>query len=135
MIHRALFGSIERFFGILVEHYAGAFPTWLAPVQVMVVPIADRHNDHARKLASALRDAGVRVDVDGSNATMNAKVRNAELQKIPYILVAGDKEIEQNTVAVRARGMGKARFGVPFDEFVSNVRDEISGRELTHRYS
>jgi threonyl-tRNA synthetase len=135
MIHRALYGSVERFVGVLVEHYAGAFPTWLAPVQTVLVPIADRHADHAAGLAERLRGQGVRVEVDDSRETMQLKVRNAEVQKVPYILVIGDKEIENATVAVRARGMGKARFGVPFDEFAGEITAEIGARELSPRYS
>ncbi|HLW17742.1 MAG TPA: threonine--tRNA ligase [Actinomycetota bacterium] len=135
MIHRALYGSMERFVGVLVEHYAGAFPTWLAPVQAVIVPIADRHAEHAVKLGEDLRARGVRVDVDDSRETMQLKVRNAEVQKVPYILVVGDKEIENATVAVRARGMGKAKFGVSFDDFASEIAAEIAGRELTPRYS
>jgi threonyl-tRNA synthetase len=135
MIHRALYGSMERFVGVLVEHYAGAFPTWLAPVQAVIVPIADRHASHAEGLADQLRARGVRVDVDDSRETMQLKVRNAELQKVPYILVVGDKEIENATVAVRARGMGKAKFGVMFEEFADAVVDEIAQREQTPRYS
>ncbi|MGZ4119497.1 MAG: threonine--tRNA ligase [Actinomycetota bacterium] len=135
MIHRALYGSMERFIGVLVEHFAGAFPTWLAPVQAVIVPIADRHAAHASGLAEQLRARGVRVEVDDSRETMQLKVRNAEMQKVPYILVVGDKEIEQGTVAVRARGMGKARFGVSFDEFASAIVDEIAAREQAHRYS
>jgi len=134
MIHRALYGSMERFVGVLVEHYAGAFPTWLAPVQTVIVPIADRHASHAEGLAERLRARGVRVEVDDSRETMQLKVRNAELQKVPYILVVGDKEIENATVAVRARGMGKAKFGVPFDEFAGSLDEEISQREQSHRY-
>ncbi|MGZ4143135.1 MAG: threonine--tRNA ligase, partial [Actinomycetota bacterium] len=95
MIHRALYGSMERFIGVLVEHFAGAFPTWLAPVQAVIVPIADRHAAHASGLAEQLRARGVRVEVDDSRETMQLKVRNAEMQKVPYILVVGDKEIEQ----------------------------------------
>jgi threonyl-tRNA synthetase len=135
MIHRALYGSVERFVGVLVEHYAGAFPTWLAPVQTVIVPIADRHAEHASGLADRLRAQGIRVDVDDSRETMQLKVRNAEVQKVPYILVVGDKEIENATVAVRARGMGKARFGVPFDEFAAEITAEVAARELTPRYS
>jgi threonyl-tRNA synthetase len=135
MIHRALYGSVERFVGVLVEHYAGAFPTWLAPVQAVIVPIADRHADHALGLAEQLRAQGVRVEVDDSRETMQLKVRNAEVQKVPYILVVGDKEIENATVAVRARGMGKARFGVPFDEYAGEITAEIAARELSPRYS
>jgi threonyl-tRNA synthetase len=135
MIHRALYGSMERFVGVLVEHYAGAFPTWLAPVQTVIVPIADRHAEHAAGLAEQLRARGVRVEVDDSRETMQLKVRNAEVQKVPYILVVGDKEIENATVAVRARGMGKAKFGVAFDDFANEITAEIAGRELTPRYS
>jgi len=135
MIHRALYGSMERFVGVLVEHYAGAFPTWLAPVQTVIVPIADRHAEHASGLSEQLRARGVRVEVDDSRETMQLKVRNAEMQKVPYILVVGDKEIENATVAVRARGMGKAKFGVSFDEFTGEITAEIAGRELTPRYS
>jgi threonyl-tRNA synthetase len=135
MIHRALFGSVERFVGVLVEHYAGAFPAWLAPVQTLVVPIADRHAEHAHALAEQLRARDVRVAVDDSRETMQHKVRVGEMQKVPYILVVGDKEIEQGTVAVRARGMGKARFGVAFAEFADNVVAEIQAREAAHRYS
>jgi threonyl-tRNA synthetase len=135
MIHRALYGSIERFVGVLVEHYAGAFPTWLAPVQTVIVPIADRHAEHASSLAEDLRARGVRVEVDDSRETMQLKVRNAEVQKVPYILVVGDKEIANATVAVRARGMGKAKFGVPFDEFAGEITAEIGAREAAHRYS
>jgi len=134
MIHRALFGSVERFVGVLVEHYAGAFPTWLAPVQAVVVPIADRHNDYAEKIGNDLRARGVRTEVDDGRETMQAKVRDAEMQKVPYILVVGDKEVEAGTVAVRARGRGKAKFGVPFAEFAENLAEEIGARELAHRY-
>jgi threonyl-tRNA synthetase len=135
MIHRALYGSVERFVGVLVEHYAGAFPTWLAPVQTVIVPIADRHAEHAAGLAERLRSSGVRVEVDDSRETMQLKVRNAEVQRVPYILVIGDKEIENATVAVRARGMGKARFGVPFDDFAGEITGEIAARVLSPRYS
>jgi threonyl-tRNA synthetase len=133
MIHRALFGAIERFVGVLVEHYAGAFPTWLAPVQVVVVPIADRHADDAEKLANGLRARGVRVEVDDSRETMQHKVRAAELQKVPYVLVMGDKEIEAGTVAVRPHG-GKPRFGIASGDFADEVVAEIENRELSLRY-
>ncbi|HEV2685957.1 MAG TPA: threonine--tRNA ligase, partial [Actinomycetota bacterium] len=135
MVHRALYGSMERFVGVLVEHYAGAFPTWLAPVQTVIVLIADRHAEHAAGLADQLRARGVRVEVDDSRETMQLKVRNAEVQKVPYILVVGDKEIENATVAVRARGMGKARFGVSFDDFANEIASEIAARELAPRFS
>ncbi|WP_420641150.1 threonine--tRNA ligase [Candidatus Leptofilum sp.] len=103
MIHRAPFGSMERFVGILIEHFNGSFPLWLAPVQVVMVPITDRHVPYANKVAAELRAAGMRVEVDASNGRMNAKIRNAQLQKVPYMLVVGDKEEEANAVAVRTR--------------------------------
>ncbi len=106
MVHRALFGSIERFFGVLIEHYAGAFPLWLAPVQVVVLPITDRINDYAGKVAKELRDAGFRVETNVKSDKIGAKIRDAQMQKIPYMIVLGDKEQEENTVAVRERKQG-----------------------------
>ncbi|HET7767319.1 MAG TPA: His/Gly/Thr/Pro-type tRNA ligase C-terminal domain-containing protein, partial [Chloroflexota bacterium] len=103
MVHRALLGSLERFFGLLIEHYAGAFPTWLAPVQATVLPIADRHNDYAEKVYGQLRDAGIRAGLDVRSERVNAKIRDAQLQKIPYMLVVGDREADANTAAVRLR--------------------------------
>jgi len=103
MVHRALLGALERFFGILLEHYAGALPVWLAPVQVMMIPIADRHNAYAHQVAKELRAAGLRMEVDDSDDRMGAKIRNAQLQKIPYMLVVGDREVEESTVSVRLR--------------------------------
>jgi threonyl-tRNA synthetase len=103
MVHRALLGSIERFFGVLIEHYAGAFPTWLAPVQAMIIPIADRHLDYARLVEGSLKERGIRVEVDDRSERMNAKIRYAQLQKVPYMLVVGDKEAAANSVAVRLR--------------------------------
>ena len=103
MIHRAPFGSMERFVGILIEHFNGAFPLWLAPVQMALIPIADRHFDYARQVAADLRAAGLRVEVDDSGDRMNKKIRSAQLQKVPYMLVVGDQEVEDGTVAVRTR--------------------------------
>lgn len=103
MVHRALLGSLERFFGVLIEHYGGAFPLWLAPVQARLIPIADRHVDTARQVAERLRAAGLRVELDDSSDRMNAKIRAAQLQKIPYMLVIGDREVEEGTVSVRLR--------------------------------
>src|SRR5205814_4054398 len=100
-IHRAIFGSFERFIAILIEHYAGAFPAWLAPVQAMVIPIADRHTPYCNRLRVQLNAAGLRVEIDSSLERMNAKIRNAQLQKIPYMLIAGDRVHEQSAVAVR----------------------------------
>src|SRR5439155_3248867 len=94
MVHRALYGSVERFFGVLIEHYAGAFPVWLSPVQVVLIPIAERHAEYANKVGSRLREAGIRVQVDARNEKMNAKIREHALQKVPFMLVVGDKEVE-----------------------------------------
>src|SRR5437764_4716310 len=98
MLHRAVTGSTERFMAMIIEHFAGAFPVWLAPVQAMIIPIADRHNEYANKVLATLKAAGVRAEVDARSERMNAKVRDAQLQKIPYMLVVGDKEVAGNTV-------------------------------------
>ncbi len=103
MVHRTLLGSLERFFGVLIEHYAGAFPVWLAPVQARLIPIADRHNDYAYKLRDELKEAGLRVEVDDSAERMQAKIRQAQLEKIPYMLVVGDREAAEGTVSLRLR--------------------------------
>jgi threonyl-tRNA synthetase len=103
MIHRALLGSMERFMGVLIEHYGGAFPVWLAPVQAVIIPIADRHLEYARQVASALKSQGLRVEVDERSERMNAKIRDAQNQKIPYMLVVGDREQENAQVALRLR--------------------------------
>src|SRR5437660_722262 len=107
MVHRALYGSIERFFGVLIEHYAGAFPVWLSPVQVAVIPIAERHVEYANKVAAGLRESNVRVEVDARNEKMNAKIREHAMQKVPFMLVVGDKEAEAGKVNVRTRGKEK----------------------------
>jgi threonyl-tRNA synthetase len=103
VIHRAMYGTLERFLGVLIEHLAGAFPLWMAPVQAVVVPIADRHNDFCHEVGAKIKVAGIRVEVNDSNDRMNSKIRQAQLQKIPYMLVAGDREIESGTLAVRTR--------------------------------
>jgi threonyl-tRNA synthetase len=132
IIHRAILGSIERFTGVLTEHYAGAFPMWLAPEQVRIVAIADRHSEHARDLASRLKDAGLRAGVDDGNQTVSKKVRDAQILKVPYVLVVGDREIEAGTVSVRDRAGAEAR-GVRFDEFVSAATEEARSRSLGTR--
>ena len=104
MIHRAILGSIERFFGILIEHYAGAFPVWLAPTQVSIVPIADRHHSYAKKVQKHLEEKELRVETLQREGTMNSKVRDAEKRKVPYILVVGDREENDGNVSVRQRG-------------------------------
>jgi threonyl-tRNA synthetase len=127
MIHRALFGSIERFFGVLVEHYAGAFPLWLAPVQVAVLPITDRINEYADSVAKQLRDAGFRVESNTISDKIGAKIRQAQMQKVPYMLVLGDKELEDGTVAVRHRKEGD--IGVmSLNEFVEKITQEKTNR-------
>ncbi|MGD8519093.1 MAG: threonine--tRNA ligase [Anaerolineae bacterium] len=118
MVHRALLGSIERFFGILIEHYGGAFPVWLAPVQAALIPIADRHNDYAHEVAAQLRAAALRVEVDDSSNRMQAKIRDAQLQKVPYMLIIGDREIENERVSVRLRS-GEDLGGIPIADFVA----------------
>ncbi|MCA9975404.1 MAG: threonine--tRNA ligase [Anaerolineales bacterium] len=121
MIHRAPFGSMERFVGILIEHFNGAFPLWLSPVQVMMVPIADRHIPYAQEAAAKLRAAGFRVEVDTGNERMNKKIRNAQLQKIPYMLVVGDKEAEEGAVAVRTRD-NEDRGAMPLVDFLAHMQ-------------
>jgi threonyl-tRNA synthetase len=101
VLHRVIYGSLERFIGILIEHFEGAFPLWIAPIQAHVIPIADRHFDYATSVRDALLAQGLRCEIDDSNNRMNAKIRNAQLQKIPFMLVVGDQEVEQRTVAVR----------------------------------
>jgi threonyl-tRNA synthetase len=129
MVHRAILGSVERFAGVLIEHYAGAFPLWLAPEQVRVVPVAERHVDGAQQLAGTLRDQGLRVEVDESRETVPKKIRAAQLMKIPYTLVVGDRELEAGTVAVRDRDGNEDR-GVSLDVFLERVTDEARTRAL-----
>jgi threonyl-tRNA synthetase len=127
MIHRALFGSVERFFGVLIEHYAGAFPLWLAPVQVGLVPISERHHEYAKKVEAELKAAGLRVEVDDRNEKMNGKIRDFANQKTPYILVFGDKEQEANAVSVRTRGKGD-QGSMPLAEFIAKARALVEGQ-------
>jgi threonyl-tRNA synthetase len=124
MVHRALYGSVERFFGVLIEHYGGAFPLWLAPVQVGLVPIAERHAAYGQKVAEQLKAAGFRVELDARNEKMNAKVRDLTMQKIPYVLVFGDKESEANAVSVRVRGKGD-QGAMPLDEFIAKAKQLV----------
>jgi threonyl-tRNA synthetase len=128
MIHSAKFGSIERFFGVLVEHYAGAFPPWLSPVQVTGIPVAEKHNDYLDEVAAKLRKAGVRVEVDESDDRMQKKIRNAQLQKVPFMLIAGDDDVEAGAVSFRYRN-GSQDNGVPVDEAIARVVAAIESRE------
>lgn len=127
MIHRALLGSIERFFGVLVEHYAGAFPVWLAPVQVKLLPILDKHHDYADKVAEKLREHDIDVEIDSRNEKIGFKIREARLEKVPYILVIGDKEVESNSVAVRSRKEGELG-AIEVDAFVERIVEEVRTR-------
>lgn len=129
MLHRVIFGSMERFHGILIEHYAGAFPTWLAPTQVAIVPISnEKHIDFAEQVYKKMRDAGIRVQLDDRSESMNYKIRESlQDKKIPYVCVIGDKEIEANSVAVRARGIGQVGT-LNVDEFISKIEEEIKSR-------
>jgi threonyl-tRNA synthetase len=125
MVHRALFGSIERFFGVLIEHYAGAFPVWLSPVQVAMIPISERHAEYANRVADQLKAIGVRVEVDSRNEKMNAKIREHAMQKVPFLLVVGDKEAEAGKVNVRSRGKEKTEDMAAAD-FVEKIRKLIA---------
>jgi threonyl-tRNA synthetase len=127
MIHRAPFGSLERLIGILIEHYGGAFPLWLAPVQVIVLPIADRHVPYAQQIRQRLEEEGFRVEVDARNEKTGFKVREAELQKIPYMLVVGDRDMQNGTVSVRKRSVGD-QGAMPMDAFITRLREEMGGR-------
>ena len=127
MIHRVVFGSIERFIGVITEHYAGAFPTWLSPVQVKVMPITDRAADYAKDVAAKLTALGVRVETDLRNEKIGYKIREAQMQKIPYMLVVGDREAESGKVAVRTR-KGEDLGAMSFDEFAAKIQDEIKTR-------
>ena len=127
MIHRACFGSMERFIGILTEHYAGAFPTWMAPVQVKILPISEKHVEYAKELAKQMHRDYVRVEVDDRSEKIGYKIRQAQMAKVPYMLVVGDKEVEEGTVNVRKHG-GDELGSVPFDEFFNSIKIEIKER-------
>jgi threonyl-tRNA synthetase len=127
MVHRALFGAVERFFAVLVEHYAGAFPLWLAPVQAGIVPISERHLSYAEKIQAELQNAGLRVEVDHRNEKMGAKIRDFTLQKLPYMLIVGDKEAETRAVSLRVRGQGD-QGSMPLAEFVARARSVVDSK-------
>ena len=127
MIHRALMGAMERFFGTLIEHHAGAFPVWLAPVQVSLIPITDRHQDYARGVAEQLEEAGLRVEVDERSERMNAKIRDAQVQKVPYMLIMGDRDAEANQVSVRLRSQEDLG-GMSVEAFLERAEADIKAR-------
>jgi threonyl-tRNA synthetase len=129
LVHRALLGSLERFFGVLVEHYGGAFPIWLSPVQVLLIPIADRHVAYARSVAEQLRAGGLRVETDASGERMQAKIRNAQMQKIPYMLVIGDREIDAGMVNLRMRD-GNVPGSMSTDDFVALAQEAVAQKRL-----
>ncbi|MCR1897757.1 threonine--tRNA ligase [Irregularibacter muris] len=127
MIHRVIFGSIERFIGILTEHFAGAFPTWLSPVQVKIIPITDRHHDYAQELSNKFRNENIRIEVDYRNEKIGYKIREAQMHRVPYMLIVGDKEIENGEVAVRSRKNGDLG-SVGTDEFIAKIIEEINNK-------
>jgi threonyl-tRNA synthetase len=127
MIHSAKFGSIERFIGVLVEHYAGAFPPWLAPVQVQAIPIAERHNPYLAEVADRLRARGIRVEVDESDDRMQKKIRNAQLQKVPFMVIAGNRDVEEGAVSFRYRN-GDQDNGVSIEDAIARVVDAVERR-------
>ena len=128
MIHRVVLGSIERFIGALIEHYAGAFPVWLSPVQVVILPIADRHFDYANKVKEELFEDGIRVEIDDRREKIGLKIREAEMQKTPYMMIIGDKEMSSNTVSLRARHKGDVG-ATKLEDFISAIKEEMSGKK------
>jgi threonyl-tRNA synthetase len=127
MVHRALLGSLERFFGVLTEHYGGAFPVWLAPVQAVVIPVAPAFNEYAASIARLMSAAGFRAEADLSASRMNAKIREAQAQKVPYMLVVGDNELKAQAVSVRTRAGGQMN-GMPVDEFIKFIAEKIASK-------
>ncbi len=129
MIHRALMGSMERFFGVMIEHFAGAFPVWLMPVQVRVIPVTERSNAYAEQVTARLQEAGIRAEADLSNERMNAKIRNAQLEKIPYMLIVGDREVEEGTVSLRTR-TGEKQNNISLETFIERVQRVVAEKAL-----
>lgn len=128
MIHRAIVGSPERFFGVLIEHYAGAFPLWLSPIQVSVIPIGEKHLHYAKEVQKQLKENDIRTELRDENETLGKKIRAAEMQKIPYSLVVGDKEIEAKSVSVRERGKGDTG-KMSIDKFIDKIKEEIINKK------
>jgi len=129
MVHRALLGSFERFFGVLTEHFAGAFPTWLAPKQVAILPVSDKFLDYAKEVEAELRKLQVRVTLDDSKESLGKKIRNAEKSKVPWMLVIGEAEVTEKSVAARSYHT-KEQTGMPLADFLKNIEEEITTRSL-----
>jgi threonyl-tRNA synthetase len=129
MVHRAIISTMERMVSYLIEHYAGNFPLWLAPVQVGLVPIAERHNDYGKQVMQQLKAAGLRVELDSRNEKMNSKIRDLTMQKIPYLLVFGDKEQEAGTASVRVRGKGD-QGSIPLADFIAKTKGLVESKAL-----
>ncbi|MBI2112148.1 threonine--tRNA ligase, partial [Candidatus Woesearchaeota archaeon] len=129
VLHRAVFGSLERFIGVLLEHLDGKLPLWLNPVQIKVLTITDAHLDYAQKVFGELKRAGFRVELDARTETMGKKIREAQLEKVNYILTVGDKEVEKKTIAVRKRS-GEQEFDVHLDTFIVKIKDELTNRKM-----
>ncbi|QAV32507.1 threonyl-tRNA synthetase [Fervidobacterium changbaicum] len=133
MIHRALYGSLERFFGILIEHYAGAFPTWLAPVQTVVLPVSEKYSDYAKELTIRLNESEIRVELDDRNETLGYRIRENQMRKVPYMIIVGEKEKESGKISIRTRE-GKDIHDVDVEEFIAKVKDEITSRRISLSY-
>jgi threonyl-tRNA synthetase len=129
MVHRALWGSVERFFGVLIEHYAGAFPAWLAPVQTTVLPVSGKFSEYAQKVTATLKESSLRVHLDDRNEKLQAKIRDAQLEKIPYMLIIGGKEAEAGTVSVRHRTKGDLG-PRPLEQFIADLRAEVASKTI-----
>ena len=127
VIHRAISGSLERFMGVMIEHFAGAFPVWLSPVQVSIIPISEKHSDYAKKIKAEFSKNNIRTEIRDENETLGKKIREAEMQKIPYLLIMGDKEISANAVSVRERGKGDVG-QMPIEKFIEKIKDGINRR-------
>jgi threonyl-tRNA synthetase len=127
VIHRAISGSLERFMGIMIEHYAGAFPTWLAPVQVAVLPISEKHRDYASEICSKLKQAGIRAELNSEDESLGKKIRNTKMQKIPYFLVMGDKEVEEKMITVESRDGSSEKMDI--EKFAEKILSEIKNRK------
>jgi threonyl-tRNA synthetase len=127
MIHRALFGSIERFFGVLTEHYSGAFPPWLSPVQVMAIPVAEPFTDYLHEVVKQMKSAGVRAELDSSDDRMQKKVRNAQMQKIPFMIIAGEEDMNAGAVSFRYRN-GEQKNGVPIADAIAEIKQIVADR-------